>query len=118
MPGQVQSRAASHNGKDMRSFDKKFERWISVALELTSCDLNADAEPLYISQIFQSFREVGVPIICDTRPAEVFAAHLPVRSPGILNLDPIIEPGHSNWCVGRLIGTMEDSVTDELLQRG
>ena len=102
--------------KNIVFFNSKFKGRISVIIKLLSSNLNSHTEPLHISQDMHGFCKMGISIIRNARLAEVFFSHLTERSPGIMYFNAIREPVNTSWSVSSLIGSMKDSIANQLLK--
>src|SRR5262245_6874234 len=82
-----------------------------------ACGGYTHAEALDIPEILHRLGEMRIAVVDQPRSAEVVTVNLSKRAAGILDLDPVFEPGNAYRRMGPIIITMHDGVAHQLLQR-
>ena len=94
----------------------KLQRGIAVVGECLLGKRNSHSKPLHEPKRFQGLCKLRIPIVCDSRRAEVVNRDLPKRPSGVLDLDPVRKPRDSNRCICGLIIAVHYGVADYLLK--
>jgi hypothetical protein len=94
------------------------ELWwrIPVFCKLSARKRDTHAKALYVTQIFHSLGQIGIPIICDTWLSKVLSIDLSKRAPRILYLNAVCKPRHPHRGVCAVVRTVHHSISRQLLE--